>query len=213
MDCFGRRTTPSFVTFFATLHFFEIWKIPGSAEAVQPRRNRTSRRTLVGYAAGVAALWALVGMACPALAEDAPSPPIVDLDRLLVLPDSLDLEPETRGGATKAEWRARFQSAREDFAAARAALAKTQTKLEDVASGTSSWKMGAPGLGVTDLGATADSPLDYSLSNEMRRNREEVERSERRLTELRIEANLAGVPRDWQGLEPTETPSASQEPK
>jgi len=178
---------------------------------VQPRRNRQSRRSIAGCAAGGAALWALVATACPALAEDAPPPPIVELDRLLVLPHSLELEPETRGGETKAEWRARFQSARQDLAEARAALAKTQAKLEDVASDSSSWKMGAPGLGGADLGASADAPLDYSLSNEMRRNREEVARSERRLSELEIEAGLAGVPRDWQGAEPTETPSASQE--
>jgi hypothetical protein len=160
-----------------------------------------------------AALWALVGMPASLLAEDAPSPPIVDLDQLLVLPDSVKLDPETRGGATKAEWRARFQSAREDLATARAALAKTQAKLEDVASDTSAWKMGAPGLGGADANPTKDAPLDYGLSNEMRRNREEVKRSERRLTELEIEAELAGVPRDWRELPPTETPSPSQEPK
>jgi hypothetical protein len=154
-----------------------------------------------------------VAVTAPSLAEDEPSPPIVELDQLLVLPDSLELDPETRGGATKAEWRARFQSAREDLVAARAALAKTQAKLEDVASDTSAWKMGAPGLGGPDANPTKDAPLDYSLSNEMRRNREEVERSERRLTELEIEAELAGVPRDWRELPPSETPSASQEPK
>ncbi len=161
----------------------------------------------------MAALWVLVGMAALASAEDASSPAIVGLDRLLILPDSLDLEPEARGGATKAEWRSRFQSAREDVAAAGAALAKTQAKLEEVAGGASSWKMGAPGLGMSNVDAAADAPLDYSLSNEMRRNREELERSERRLTELEIEANLAGVPRDWQEPEPTETPARFQEPK
>jgi hypothetical protein len=177
---------------------------------VKARRQRAGPWILVGCAAGVAALWGLVGIARPAAAEDPPPPPIVDLDRLLELPDSVKLEPETRGGATKAEWRARFQSAREDLAAARAALAATQAKLEDVASGTSAWKMGAPGLGA-DLGGNADAPLDYSLSNEMRRNREEVERSERRLNELQVEANLAGVPPEWQGLPPEELPSTAEE--
>jgi hypothetical protein len=152
-------------------------------------------------------------MAALALAEDAPSPPIIDLDQLLVLPDSLELDPETRGGATKAEWRARFQSAREDLAAARAALARTQANLEEIASDTSAWKMGAPGLGAVDASSGKDAPLDYGLSNEIRRNREEVKRSERRLTELEVEAELAGVPRDWRELPPTETPSAYQERK
>jgi hypothetical protein len=147
-----------------------------------------------------------------ALATDAPSPPIVELDRLLELPESLELEPETHGGATKAEWRARFQSARKDLAAARVALAKSQAKLDDVASDTSTWKMGAPGMGALTAGATSDAPLDYSLSNEMRRNREGVKRGERLLMELEIEANLAGVPRDWQGLEPTKEPAEPQEP-
>ena len=47
-----------------------------------------------------------------------------------------------------------------------------------------------------------DQPLDYTLSNEKRRNREEVERAERRLTDLEIEANLAGVPPEWLEPEP-----------
>lgn len=180
---------------------------------MQPRRNRSSRRITGACAGAVAALWALAGTAALALAEEAPSPPIVELEQLLVLPDSLVLEPETRGSATRAEWRARFQSAREDLAEARAALAKTQAKLEEVAGNTSAWKMGAPGLGAIDANAAADAPLDYGLSNELRRNREEVERSERRLTELEIEADLAGVPREWQELPPAETPLVSQEPK
>lgn len=181
---------------------------------MRPKRRRPSRRAFLGCAGrrgALCALVALVGMSRPALAEDAPPPPIVELDQLLVLPDSLDLEPQRRGGATRAEWQARFQSAREDLAEARAALARTQAKLKDVAGDTSSWKMGAPGLGATDL--AADAPLDYSLSNEMRRNREEVKRSERRLSELQIEANLAGVPPEWQGLPPAETPSASRGPE
>ena len=148
-----------------------------------------------------------------AVAEDAYSPPVVGLDKLLKIPDSLDLEPATRGSTTRAEWRARFEEVRADLAVARAALAVTQAKLEEVGSETSAWKMGAPGLGPIKAGATQDDPLDYSLSNEMRRNREEVERSERRLTELEIEANLAGVPPEWYTPEPADEPSPLQEPE
>jgi len=36
----------------------------------------------------------------------------------------------------------------------------------------------------------------------MRRNREEVRRTERRLSELEVEANLAGVPESWRQTEP-----------
>jgi hypothetical protein len=176
-------------------------------------RIRSRRGSIGRGAAGVAAFWTLVGAAPAAPAEDAPATPVIELDRLLKLPDSLEIAPETRGGTTKAEWRARFQSAREELAAARADLAKSQAKLEEMAGGTSAWKMGAPGLGAIDTSATKDAPLDYNLSNEMRRNREEVERSERRLTELEIEANLAGVPADWLGTEPAAGSSADQEPE
>jgi hypothetical protein len=130
------------------------------------------------------------------------APPVVELDRLLKLPSSLELEPEVRGGATRAEWRARFQTAREDLAKARAALARTQAKLEEVASDSSAWKMGAPGLGGGQQSAS-QGPLDYAISNEMKRNREELQRSERRLSELEVEANLAGVPESWRAAEPS----------
>jgi hypothetical protein len=131
--------------------------------------------------------------------DDAP-PPVIELDQLLKLPSSLELEPEVRGGATRAEWRSRFQSAREELAAARVALARTQAKLEDVASESSAWKMGAPGLGGGQPSAS-QGPLDYAISTEMKRNREELQRSERRLSELEVEANLAGVPDSWRQTE------------
>jgi len=177
---------------------------------VQWKRKR-SRRGRIGRCAALAAAGACLAAGQPAaLAEDAPPPPTVGLDQLLKIPDSLVLEPTTRGQSTKAEWRARFQEAREELVAARAALAKSQEKLTEVAGGSSAWKMSAPGLGGIDPGVNTDTPLDYSLSTEMRRNREEVERAERRLTELEIEANLAAVPEDWRGLEVPDEPAAAQ---
>ena len=133
-------------------------------------------------------------------ADDEAPAPVVELDQLLKLPSSLELEPQVRGGATKAEWRSRFQSAREDLAAARAALARTQEKLEEVAGDSSAWKMGAPGLGGGQPSGS-QGPLDYAISTEMKRNREELQRSERRLSELEVEANLAGVPDAWRQSE------------
>jgi len=126
---------------------------------------------------------------------------VVELHQLLKLPSNLELEPEVRGGATRAEWRARFQTAREELAAARAALARTQAKLEDLAGDSSAWKMGAPGLGGASTSAS-QGPLDYAISTEMKRNRQEVQRTERRLSELEVEANLAGVPESWRQTEP-----------
>ena len=177
------------------------------------RRERSGRGVIGWCAAGAAAFGAATGAPPAAVAEDASPPPVVGLDKLLKIPDSLDLEPATRGRTTKAEWRARFEEARAELAAAGAALAETQAKLEEVASETSAWKIGAPGLGPINTGAIQDGPLDYSLSNEMRRNREEVERGERRLTELEIEATLAGVPAEWYMPEPADEPSRSQEPE
>ena len=51
---------------------------------------------------------------------------------------------------------------------------------------------------------TAETPLDYKLSQDLRRSREEVERAERQLQDLGVEANLAGVPEDWRQPEAPE---------
>jgi hypothetical protein len=40
--------------------------------------------------------------------------------------------------------------------------------------------------------------VSYKLRQDIRRQRDEVAQAERVLQELRIEANLAGVPEDWQ---------------
>ena len=57
------------------------------------------------------------------------------------------------------------------------------------------WQLAPPG------GASASSetsPLNYQLRQQLRRDREEVDRAEKALTELRVEATLAGVPQEWQ---------------
>jgi hypothetical protein len=178
---------------------------------VQAKATRVTRRLLL--AAGVAGAWA-VGISAAvisAAAEEAAPPPKVDLERLLQLPTSLDLEPAARGSANKAEWRERFDTAHSELVAARKALAETQAKLAEVAGSSSAWQMGAPGLGGVDPGrGSRDNPLDFDLSAEMRRNREEVARAERRLAELEIEANLASVPPDWRGSPAADEAAASQ---
>ena len=68
--------------------------------------------------------------------------------------------------------------------------------------------MGAPGLGAIEEGHDPrDSPLDYQLTQTLRRNREELARAERQLQDLEVEANLASVPADWRGV-----PVASEAP-
>lgn len=146
----------------------------------------------------------------PAPAQDpAESPPQVDIDRLLELPDSVEVGGSVvrRGGATRAEWEARFQKAREELAAAEAALEETRSELQEVAGENGPWKLTAPG-GFSADPASSDAPLDYSLAQQLRRRREAVERGERRLQELRVEANLAGVPAAWQGPDAVRTSDA-----
>ncbi len=122
------------------------------------------------------------------------SPPPVQLDRLLKLPDSLDLETSRRGGATRSEWRARFAEAREGLEGAQAALEAAQRKLEAMAEDKAGWQMSAPGVQAMN---PEDSPVSYELRQELRRQREDIERFERRLQDLGIEAKLAGVPDEW----------------
>jgi len=206
-DCPKTAMSTATRSFFATFRWLPSWKIPGGVYTLQPARNTQKGRLGRGLAAVAlaACFWSVAAVG----ADDETSPPVVELDQLLKLPSSLELEPEVRGGATRAEWRSRFQTAREELAAARAALARTQAKLEDVAGESSAWKMGAPGLGTPQGGS--QGPLDYAISTEMKRNREELQRSERRLSELEVEANLAGVPDSWRQIEaPAE--GAAQEP-
>jgi len=174
------------------------------------RRIRSTRALRPAFAAALGAL--LLGAAAPAPAEDAKPAPVVDLEKLRQIPPSLEYEPSARGSATKAEWRERFDTARKELAAAEKALAKSKAKLADAPGAGSAWQLAAPGIGGSDPGAgTRDTPLDYNLSAELRRNREELNRAERRLTELEIEANLAGVPQDWRGSSPPDAASRPAE--
>ena len=155
---------------------------------------------------GIAALLGAGLAAAAASAEDPPAgsaavppagSPAVPLDRLLKLPEaSLAATPgEMRhGGRTRSEWEARFRDAANALVSARKALADSRQKLEEIAP-DKGWSMSAPGMPVS----AEESPLDFKLRQQMRRQREDVESAERRLDELTVEANLAGVPEDWRG--------------
>lgn len=153
-------------------------------------------------AAGLVVIAWLVSGAPRALGETdgtvGEAPPTITLDALLTLPDSLPVETNRRGGATRPEWRARFAEAEAQLEESQAALDESMGRLGDLASKSSSWKVAAPGAAqqVDD-----NSPLDYGLRQQIRRRREEVERSERELRELTVEASLAGVPKDWRRVE------------
>ena len=149
-----------------------------------------------GLFVGVGLAWGLVGGASHA-EEDAAGPvPQIGLDRLLKLPDSLEVKGviDRRGGATEDEWRARSASANADYAAAEESLVEARAELGELAADSSAWRVAAPGMANT---GNDDAPMDYALSQKMKRRREDLERAKRRLRELEVEANLAGVPDEW----------------
>lgn len=129
-----------------------------------------------------------------ALGQGAPG-----LDALLSVPkDYLEPRGRTVGGAGEDEWRRRFARAHERLVGAQTALDETKGALDQAAagSGSSQWAVAPPGAGGGGSSPT-DSPLSFKLRQELVRNRERLEEAERALRDLRIEADLAGVPPDW----------------
>jgi hypothetical protein len=140
--------------------------------------------------------------AFPARAEDeskaatdaVPSP--VELDALLRLP-AQSPAPEPAGAGDRKdrkEWEARFEAARAELELAREQLAASQAELGELALDGNAWQMAPPGVEAN----AENSPVSYKLRQDIRRQRADVDQAERSLMELRIEANLAGVPEDWQ---------------
>jgi hypothetical protein len=163
---------------------------------LQPDWNHFGR-WIGGLAALSLALGAAVSVAGAEPEAQAASPPPVELDRLLKLPSNVEVPVgrEQIGSASKNQWRARFESARAEHSAAEAALEASQKKLGTAAENTAAWQIAPPGAGVA--AAPSEAPVDFQLKQEMRRQREDLLRSEKHLRELTIEADLAGVPADW----------------
>ena len=121
------------------------------------------------------------------------------LDALLSVPkDYLQPKGRTIGGADEDEWRRRFAQAHRALQAAQLKLDETKGELDRAAgfSGSSQWSVAPPGAAGGGSNPT-DSPLSFKLRQEIARNRETLEQAERALRDLRIEADLAGVPVDW----------------
>jgi hypothetical protein len=132
----------------------------------------------------------------PAPAEPAQPAPPVAYDALFRLPsDTGSPAPSETGTLDRKRWEERFAAVRGDLDQARADLAKSQDQLEAVARKTENWQMAAPGAQPT----AENSPVSYKLRQDIRAQREEVARAERRLRELEVEASLAGVPAEWRG--------------
>jgi hypothetical protein len=123
---------------------------------------------------------------------EAPPATGVALDQLLTLPQARTYSVERKAGLTRGEWRARYDEVRSDLQKERAAYEETQAKLEDAAGGA--WSV-SPIPGVEQ--DTSRNPVDFQLRTQLRRHREEMDRLERKLRQLDIEANLAGVPEEW----------------
>ena len=130
----------------------------------------------------------------PATPVTEEAPPTVTLDRLVTLPTAFNVESGRKGGATRGEWHSRFAVAETDIDDAKGALEESLGKLDELAGKASNWKVGAPGI---EINPDDETPLNYGLRQEIRRRREDVERTERDLRDLVIEANLAGVPEHW----------------
>ena len=121
--------------------------------------------------------------------------PQVDLDQLLKLPSTVDYSVEKRAGLTPGEWRTRFQWLRTALEAEREALALAESELERIAGSADAWQVGPPVPGMS--AGSSDAPLDFRIRQAINRHRHEIERLERQLRELEVEANLAMVPEDW----------------
>lgn len=161
------------------------------------RHCRLQRGASRGWV-GVLALVAVLAGAPPAGAESTGEPVSpgaeaeVPLDRLLQIPQTLNYRVERRGGATQGEWRERFQEGRSALEQARDALTRSEEELAGLGGSSEGWQLAPPGSK-----GTSEAPLSYQLKMQIRREREEVDRSEKRLRDLEIEANLADVPEGW----------------
>jgi hypothetical protein len=160
----------------------------------------------------VAVLGLALGAAAPvAWGEPSESPVAeVPLEKLLKLPESVATTPsseERRGGKTRAEWLARFEQALADLAKARRELEDSRKELEQVAP-DQAWSMSAPGLPAQS--SPSETSIDFRLRQQMRKQRDDVERAEHQLDELSVEANLAGVPEDWRPGASEPEPSVSR---
>lgn len=130
-----------------------------------------------------------------------------EIDSLLKLPDGYLTPGVGRvAGAGEAEWRRRFERAHAGLDRAQRALEQTRSSLDEAAAsgGASQWSVAPPGA--SNSGGPSNSPLSFKLSQELSRNREALEAAEKALRELRIEADLAGVPAAWRGDEPAASP-------
>lgn len=136
----------------------------------------------------------------------------VELDTLLHLPSGFGARtPKGVAGAGESEWRRRFSKADRELSEARRSLEKTKKELDEVAvgGGGSQWSIAPPGGGGGGgESSPSSSPMSFKLRQKLREDREQIDERERALRELRIEADLAGVPQAWRAVNPGSPESA-----
>ncbi len=158
-------------------------------------RHGASRR----HGLGAMALAMLVaGAQAPAHGED-PTPPVA-LDNLLRLPTGYQAPPPPpEGGATldETEWREKFAEAQRDVFRAQRKLDASEEELREIAKTSDTWSLAPPG----SQAQSPSGPLSYELRQRLDRQRAELERAEKALQSLQIQANIAGVPEEWRGEE------------
>ena len=120
------------------------------------------------------------------------------LDRLLQLPSGF-LQPNagTVAGAGETEWERRFTVAQKRLESAVESLAMVKNELDNIADegGSSQWAVAPPGSSAGS--GPTNSPLSFKLRQDLLRHRDELDAAEKAVKELRIEADLAGVPMGW----------------
>lgn len=130
----------------------------------------------------------------------------VELDSLLHLPSGFgSASPRAVAGASESEWRRRFAKADRELSKARSSLTETKRELDEVAvgGGSSQWSIAPPGGGGGGGESSPGiSPLSFKLRQQLRDDREQIDLKKRALRELRIEADLAGVPQSWRAVNP-----------
>jgi hypothetical protein len=136
---------------------------------------------------------AVLAFAAGAGRAQEPAGEPAQLDRLLKLPEGQSYGVDRRGGLSRGEWRTRFVEVRTSLDRERKALGDAQGKLDEAAGSASNWQM-AP---IPGMEPSPDAPLDYQLRLQIRKHKSEIDRLEKKLRELEIEANLAGVPEEW----------------
>jgi hypothetical protein len=122
-------------------------------------------------------------------AADAPSPPALDLDRLLRVPAPEPRASTRRGGRARDEWESAFAEGHAEVRELEQRIAANQRKLRE--STGDDWSFSPAGAG-----QPAD-PAVLQIRAELRRDRQSLETARERLRDLEVEASLAGVPDAW----------------